>query len=69
MDPILQKNAQLSEQQQQLLLFDVVCLWLYLSPMMAKEFPSTVMEQHQQLFMKGNPGCIDQRNLSEPVMF
>ena len=50
-----QKSAQLTEQQH-LLLFDTCCLWLHLEPLMEGEFPTSVVERHKELFMKGTLG-------------
>ena len=47
-----QKNAQLDEAGH-LALHDAVCLWVWLRPKLAAEFPGDVVARHEELFMKG----------------
>ncbi|CAL1125989.1 unnamed protein product [Cladocopium goreaui] len=47
------KNAQLGEEDQ-LLLHDCVCLWLWLLPKLENEFPKPVVDKHYQLFLRGS---------------
>ena len=47
-----QKNAQLDEAGH-LALHDAVCLWIWLRPRLASEFPGDVCTRHEELFMKG----------------
>jgi hypothetical protein len=48
----LQKSSQLSDEQHYLL-FDIVCLWLWLLPKLVKNYPSDIVQKHHELFHKG----------------
>ena len=48
----LQKSSQLSDEQHYLL-FDIVCLWVWLLPKLVKNYPSEIVEKHEELFHKG----------------
>lgn len=50
-----QKNAQLDDEGQ-LLLHDVCCLWHWLVPKLQHAFPTPVVEKHTSLFMRGSLG-------------
>ena len=47
-----QKNAQLDEESQ-LLLHDVTCLWHWLRPKMESAFPAPVIAKHDAMFQRG----------------
>ena len=51
-----QKAAQRSEDEH-ILLHDICCLWVWLRPKMAAEFPGHVVKRHDDLFAKGFPEC------------
>lgn len=36
-----------------LALHDCVCLWHWLLPKLVQEFPTNIVERHQELFYKG----------------
>ena len=48
----LQKAAQLDDESHYLL-HDIACLWIWLQPKLAKNFPAPVVEKHEKLFFKG----------------
>ena len=47
-----QKNAQLDEESQ-LLLHDITCLWHWLKPKMESAFPATVIQKFDDMFFRG----------------
>ncbi|CAL1153018.1 unnamed protein product [Cladocopium goreaui] len=48
----VKKSSQLSDEQHYLL-FDIVCLWLWLLPKLVKNYPSDIVQKHHELFHKG----------------
>ena len=50
--PALQKLAQLDDEKQ-MQLFDVCCLWVYLQPKIKENFPGSVLQKYDQMFLKG----------------
>ena len=53
--PPPEKNAQLDDDGQ-LLLHDVVCLWNWMRPKLKSQFPGAVLQRHEELFMRGPLG-------------
>ena len=47
-----QKNAQLDEDGQ-LLLHDLCCLWHWLLPKLHEAFPKAVVDKHEAMFFRG----------------
>ena len=50
-----QKFAQMDEAAH-MHLHDIVCLWVWLCPKLASEFPGNVCARHEDLFAKGSLG-------------
>ena len=61
----LQKMAQITEEQQQML-HDICCLWIYLKPRLEEAFPGGVVQKHVQMFWDGSLGIAVAR---KPVKF
>jgi hypothetical protein len=49
--------AQLDDEKQ-LQLFDVCCLWKYLQPKIRENFPGSVLQKYDQMFLKGILGLV-----------
>jgi hypothetical protein len=61
----LQKMAQTTEEQQQML-HDICCLWIYLRPRLEEAFPGGIVQKHTQMFWDGNLGVAE---APKPVKF